>query len=392
MSGFVVTTAVKKMLAMTARKKVIQGSTSSGKTFGIMPILYDKGLETPNIKITVTAETLSSLKDGAIDILHKFLQEEGRWQESSWNATDYIYKLYNGSRIQFKTFDSVGKAKAAGKRDILFINEANHVNYEVADALMIRSKEVWLDFNADVEFWAHTEVLQSEEAEFLKVTYLDNEAIPKETLSDLMEKKRRAEVEEAQGIKGYYWNWWQVYGLGEVGQRQELVFAPFEILKSRPERFTKFVYGLDFGYQHPTALLRVWHYEDEIFVEEVIYKTLVSDIVGKIEGLNVEKNIEIIADHARADIIAELRTRGFYVVNADKSVEKGLDIVRKTKVFVHEGALNVIAENKNYKYKKVNGVLSDTIDKKNDDAMDALRYANAYIYKEFTNYTPLLTY
>jgi len=38
---FVVTTAIKKLLAMKARKRIIQGGTWAGKTYGIIPILID---------------------------------------------------------------------------------------------------------------------------------------------------------------------------------------------------------------------------------------------------------------------------------------------------------------------------------------------------------------
>ena len=197
---FEVTTAVRKMLEMTARKKVIQGSTSSGKTYGIIPILYDKGLYLPRQKITVVAETLPAVKEGSLDIFQNFMQDEHRWKDSNWNASSLTYTLHNKSRIQFKSFDSVGKAKASGKRDILFINEANHISYNIADALMIRSKETWLDFNADSEFWAHTEVLREPNSEFLKLTFEDNEAIPQETLEDLLIKRDKA-MREDQAAK-----------------------------------------------------------------------------------------------------------------------------------------------------------------------------------------------
>jgi len=196
---FEVTTAVRKMLEMTARKKVIQGSTSSGKTYGIIPILYDKGLYLPRQKITVVAETLPAVKEGSLDIFQNFMQDEHRWKDSNWNASSLTYTLHNKSRIQFKSFDSVGKAKASGKRDILFINEANHISYNIADALMIRSKETWLDFNADSEFWAHTEVLREPNSEFLKLTFEDNEAIPQETLEDLLIKRDKAMREDQAG-------------------------------------------------------------------------------------------------------------------------------------------------------------------------------------------------
>jgi phage terminase large subunit len=200
--SFTVTTALQKMMAMQGRKKVIQGATSSGKTYGIIPILYDKCIEKPRIKVTVVAETLPAVKEGCVDIFKNFMMDEGRWNDLQWNATELVYTSRNRSKIQFKSFDSVGKAKAAGKRDILFLNEANHIPYPIADALIIRSQEVWLDFNADSEFWAHTEILQQPHSEFLKLTYKDNEAMPSATYDDLMYKQSKALAEEAAGHIG----------------------------------------------------------------------------------------------------------------------------------------------------------------------------------------------
>lgn len=380
------TTAVRKMLRMKGNKKVVQGSTSSGKTYGIIPIIADKCIANPRYKATVTAETLPALKDGAIDIFKNFMHDENRWSDHQWNATDLIYTFRNGSRIQFKSFDSVGKAKAAGKRQLLFINEANHVPYGIADALIIRSDEIWMDFNADMEFWAHTEILPQPDASFLKLTYKDNECIPPSVYSELMTRKAKAEAEDKTGNRGYWWNWWQVYGLGEIGSLQEAVYPRWEVLHKKPERFTQFVYGLDFGYQHPTALVKVWFWEDELFIEEVLYMSGLTSgqLVEQMNKRGVDKTVEILADHARPEMIADLQDAGFYVLPADKAVEKGINFINEQKVFVHRDAVNVQTENRKYKRKVVNGAITEAIDKKHDDAMDAIRYAGTYIKDNYS--------
>jgi phage terminase large subunit len=379
--AFEVTTALRKMLALKQPIKIIQGSTSSGKTFGIVPILYDKALETPRIKIAIVAETLTSVKEGAMDIFINFLIDEGRWNDSCWNASNLTYKLHNGSKIQFKSFDTFGKAKAGGKRHVLFLNEANHIDYEIADALMIRSDEIWMDFNADMEFWAHTEILPQKEVDFLKLTYLDNEAIPQRIFKDLMLRKAKAEKEEKSGNKGYWWNWWQVYGLGEIGQLQESIFEVWEQVDKKPERFQQYCYGLDFGFVHPTALCRVWYFEDEIFVEEIIYREGLTSgqLVSLMQSKGIENSIEIIADYARPEMIQDIRNAGYYVLNANKNVKSGLDKLKQKKVFVHSDSSNIIRENKKYRYRKINGVQTEEPLKQFDDAMDAIRYANLWV-------------
>ena len=50
---FVVTTAIKKLLKLKKRKKIVQGGTSAGKTFGILPILIDRAIRTSNVEISV---------------------------------------------------------------------------------------------------------------------------------------------------------------------------------------------------------------------------------------------------------------------------------------------------------------------------------------------------
>ncbi len=124
---------------MKARKKVVQGGTWAGKTYGIIPILVDYAARHRNKVVTVTAETVPALKGGAIKDFKNVMRDTGRWFEERWNATDLHYTFATGTKIEFKSFDSVGKAQAAGKRDVLFINEAPYIAYEIADALIGRT-------------------------------------------------------------------------------------------------------------------------------------------------------------------------------------------------------------------------------------------------------------
>ena len=110
-SKFIKTTAIKRLLGMKARKKVVQGGTSSGKTYGIIPVLIDRAAKKERLKITVVAETLPAVREGALDIFKSVMVDTFRWHESRWNASSLTYTFANGSRIQFKSFDTVGKAK-----------------------------------------------------------------------------------------------------------------------------------------------------------------------------------------------------------------------------------------------------------------------------------------
>jgi len=379
--SFQVTTSLKKMLAMKARKKVVQGATSSGKTYGIIPIIYDKCIANPRIKATVVAETLPAVKEGAVDIFKNFMMDEGRWNDNQWNATELCYTAQNGSKLQFKSFDSVGKAKSSGKRDILFLNEGNHIPYPIADALMIRSREIWVDFNADSEFWAHTEVLTQENSEFLKLTYKDNEAIPIETLEDLMNRKKRAEAEEARGEKGYWWNWWQVYGMGEIGNLQGAVFNGWHIVDDIPKHARLIGYGLDYGYTNdPAALIAIYYADNQFYFDELIYQTglLNKGISDHMIRLGVTRYDTITADSAEQKSNEDLRVLGWRVLDAKKgadSIRFGIGIMQELEINITKSSTNLIDEFRRYTWSvdRDGGSTNKPIDKYNH-GIDAIRY------------------
>lgn len=366
---------------MKARKKVIQGATSSGKTYGIVPIIYDKCLATPRTKATIVAETLPAVKEGPVDIFKNFMQDEGRWNDDQWNATELIYTSQNGSKLQFKSFDSVGKAKAAGKRDILFLNEANHIPYLIADALMIRSREIWMDFNADSEFWAHTEVLTQDNSEFLKLTYKDNEAIPPETLEDLLNRKRKAEDEDKRGQRGYWWNWWQVYGLGETGHLQGAVFNNYSIVKDVPDHARLVGYGLDYGYSNDPAALTAIHYADgKYYLDELIYQTglLNKALSDRMKALEVDPYTIITGDSAELKSNAELRSYGWQLRDAKKgpdSIRYGVQKMQELDLCITERSQNIINEFRRYIWEvdRDGNYTGKPIDKHNH-AIDGIRY------------------
>ena len=377
---FEVTSSVRKMYALKGKNKVIQGATSSGKTYGIIPILYDRALATPNTLITIVAETIPSLKDGCVKIFKDFMMDEGRWNEARWLGNPMQYTLSNRSKIQFKSFDSEGKAKSSGKREILFINEANHVPFPIADALMIRTtEEVWLDFNADSEFWGHTEVLTEPDSDFLKLTYLDNEAIPEGTLAKLLQRKAKAEAEDEAGQRGYWWNWWQVYGLGEIGSLQGVVFNNWKTVKEIPKTAKLLGYGLDFGYTNdPTTCVEVWKNDNRYYYNEILYSTSLTNpdiahILKPIVGRS-----RIYGDSAEPKSIKELKNLGLNIIGAEKgrdSILYGINKMQQEEFFVTESSLNLKKELRKYVWKKdkEGKTMNVPIDNHNH-LIDAIRY------------------
>jgi phage terminase large subunit len=369
------TTAINKMMAMTKRKRVIQGGTSSGKTYGIIPILIDYATKNSRQRITIVAESIPAVKDGAVKIFKDIMFETNRWIESHWIGNPMEYTFANGTIIQFKSFDSVGKAKASGKRDVLFLNEANHISFEIADALMIRSKQTWIDFNPDNEFWAHTEVMPEHNAEFLLLTYKDNEAIPPETLEDLQIKIEKAKTSD------YWKNWCRVYVDGEIGSLQGTVFENWQQCDTIPNDAEFIAYGMDFGFTNdPSTLIAVYRFNGELYLNELIYQTKLtnSDIIAKLQELGVQRTQMIVADSAEPKSIEDLRRASFRIEGAKKgadSIRNSIDTLQAFKLNVTKSSINLIKELRNYKWVTDNDGkhTSQPIDNYNH-AIDAVRY------------------
>ena len=369
---------------MTARKKVIQGSTSAGKTYGWIPIEIDYSVKNPRKLTTFVAESIPAVKAGCVKIFKDVMFETGRWNDKNWLGNPMQYTFSNGSVIEFKSFDTVGKAKAAGKRDRLFLNEANHIPFPIADALMIRSKHTALDYNPDNQFWAHTEVLREPNSEFLLLTYLDNEGCPKETIEDLEIKMDKAfynrfgDWNDKANIKSNYWaNWCRVYVRGEVGTLDGVIFNNWQQIDNLPPDARLLGYGLDFGYSNdPTAITEVYLWNGKRIVNEICYnKGLSNSEIAKF----INTKLPVYCDSAEPKSIAELKRYGKNAIPVTKgsdSINFGVQVMQQQDYLITSSSLNLIAELRKYAWdvdKRTGQTLNKPIDMYNH-AIDSLRY------------------
>lgn len=356
--------------------KVIQGGMSAGKTFAIITLLVGYCESYPDSLVTVLGLSYPHLSTGAIRDFQKIMKETDRWDDSAWSSTAHIYKFANGSTLEFI---SVDKMSARGpRRDVLFVNEANGITYEVFDQLASRTRDfVIIDYNPSSKFWAHEELVEgrSEDTSFLVVTYLDNEA-----LSD----RERANIESRKPKKGEApSNWWTVYGLGQIGSLEGNVYSGWEQIT--PERIRSkgrlVRYGLDFGFSNDeSALVAVYEMQDgKTGLIQLLYEKnlLGSQYPTVLERLRVDPTVTIIADAARPEIIAEIKSAGYRCIGADKnagSVLRGIDRVAQKQI-VYAGE-DLKREYLSYAWRtKRSGETMDEPQDGNDHLMDAIRYA-----------------
>ena len=169
------TTAIQKIQKLSKRIRIVQGGTSASKTFGIIALLIDHSIKNPNTETSIISESIPHLRRGAIRDFKKIMELTKRWNPQSFNRSLLTYRFANGSSIEFFSADAEGKLRGA-RRDICYINEANNISFESYFQLAVRTRgHIYLDFNPTSKFWVHEELKQDDQAEWLILTYKDNE-------------------------------------------------------------------------------------------------------------------------------------------------------------------------------------------------------------------------
>ena len=351
------------------RITVMQGGTRSSKTYNILIYLIHKALLN-KLRIDVVRQTMPSLKKTVLRDFREIMSKHfGLWDERNWRETDKIYKFPSGSEIQFFNLDDDQKVRGA-KRDILFINEANEVRLSIFKQLLFRTtKKIILDYNPSDEFhWIYDEVIPRDDCDFYRTTYLDNPFLSKE-LIDEIERLRDADP-----------NYWRIYGLGERGISGTTIYSNWSLADTNEHEGVTY-YGLDFGFNHPTALVKIIICDGYVYCEELIYESHLTtpQLIEIMKEFGISKTDDIYADSSRPETIEEIAGAGFNVhptLKGDGSVKAGIDHVKRQKIIINKNSTNLLKEIKSYKWKvdKDERVLDQPV-KINDDAMDALRYA-----------------
>ena len=347
---------------------VNQGGTSSSKTFSTLQLLVGICLKYEK-QIDIVGLSVPHLKTGVLNDMPFVCQQYGVDFSSCYKESDRIFKAGAG-KINFLAFDKLGKAHG-GRRDILYMNEANHLNWNIVEQLMVRTRNnVFIDFNPTNEFWVHSKLMvdEPEKTKLIKSTYKDNQFL-EQTIIDMIESKKGDN------------NFWRVYGLGELGIAEGLVFDNFEELDFDKNSFGRYYNGIDWGFSNdPFACVRVAVENDCLYVCDEIYgkKLLNKDSAPMVSNLIGDEYVY--CDCAEPKSIAEYRSLGVNALEAKKgagSIESGVKHLQSyKKIYIHPTCYNTLSEFRNYEWKRdKNGdCLPMPVDAFNH-AIDAIRYA-----------------
>jgi len=359
------TTATEKILELRKRIRGISGGTSASKTISILMWLITYAEQNENELLSVVSESFPHLKRGAMRDFLNIMQEHGRYKEISWNRTDCIYTFPTGSKIEFFSVDQPGKVRGP-RRDVLFINEANNVSYEIYTQLEVRTRKIiWLDWNPINEFWWYSDVMPTQEHDFITLTYKDNQALDPQIVQA---------IESRMGNKA----WWQVYGLGQLGEVESRIYKDWQLIDDIPHEARLERRGMDFGYSNdPTAIVDIYYYNGGYILDEKLYQKGLTNkqIADVINNLSTTLTI---ADSAEPKSIDEIKSYGVSIIPCVKgrdSVKQGIQYVQTQRISVTKRSTNLIKEYRNYLWEtdKDGKIINEPIGIFNH-CMDAIRY------------------
>lgn len=359
-----------------SNKRIVinEGSSRSSKTYSTMQVLIQLALQETGQVFTIVRKTLPSLKATAMKDFFEVLNKYGIYDDDHHNKSTNTYSLH-GNEIEFISVDDYSKVKGR-KRKYLFMNEANEFLYNDFVQLSMRTTgTIFMDYNPshDENHWIEEKIKTRDDVEVFRSTYKDNPFLNKETINEI------------ERLKDTDPNLWRIYGLGLMGIASARIYQHFQLCDELPEAGETF-YGLDFGFNHPTALVEIREYDDAYYVDELIYASGMTnnDLIEKMRDLEVKRGKYLFCDSAEPNRIEEIKRAGFNAHLSDKDVRKGIDTIKSKKIYITKRSVNLQKEYRGYSWKTTaDGAILDEPVRINDDALCAMRYGvHTYLTKK----------
>lgn len=301
--------------------------------------------------MTVVAESVPHLKLGAVRDFKNIMMAQGYWDDNAWNASNFTYTFPNQNILEFISFDKFGKAHGP-RRDILFVNEANNLPYNIVDQLITRTKKViWMDWNPTNEFWFYTDIKDKrKDVDFITLTY-----------QDCLNALDQAIIDEIESHK-HNKSWWQVYGLGQLGEIEGLIYKGWKVVDEVPHEARLERRWLDFGFTNDeSAIGEVYYHNGAWLLNENLYRKGMSNkqLADYLNALD-KPQIMVVADSAEPKSIAEIASYGINIVGVQKKIQGkpqgdsktflkwSIQLVQDQQFSVTRHSYNILKEQRNY--------------------------------------------
>lgn len=358
----------------TRRINAIYGGAGSGKSVATAQEICLKLVTEDDIRILVTRKTLPSLRISAYILVREVLSDMRVPYELNKSEMTITHR---GNQIFFKSLDDPEKVKSA-EFNYIWVEEATEITRDDLLQLNLRLRrkntngenKIYLTFNPiDAYHPLITDIVQGNR---------DDVAIHHSTYKDNVRFLAPEYIHELEDLINQDDNFYIIYALGEPGILKNVIYTNYTVDPQLPRKEEDAFYGLDFGYNNPSALIKVTVWDRTIYVQELLYKSELTnaDLIRELRGIAISENAPIYADSAEPQRIQEIRRAGWNIHPADKSVTDGIDAVKRYRLHIHPDSTNLISEIRGYKYRedKDGRVLEEPV-KFRDHCMDAVRYA-----------------
>lgn len=348
---------------------ILQGGTRSSKSYSALQWLLVRALSEPNIVISIVRKSFPSMRVSIMRDWTGILKELGIWNDEEWSATEHVYKFDNGSMVEFMSIDSAEKRKGSS-RDYLFIDECNELSREDYFQLFIRTRiKTVIAYNPSfgTTNYIFNEIHTHPESSLYISTFLDNPFLEKSIVDEIVRLKE---------INPEYY---KIYGLGLPGNNVGTIFT-YELIEEIPEEAKFVAFGQDYGFSiDPTTLVAVYKWNENLYFEELLYKTgmVTSEIINELKSLEVDR-LPIWGDSAESRLIEEIYRAGFNIKPVRKgkdSIKMGIDIMHQHRLHILKSSTNIVREFNEYVWTvDKNGKFENIPVDYSNHAIDAIRY------------------
>lgn len=234
--------------------------------------------------------------------------------------------------------------------------------------------------DAPVDSFFRRERVESGDTLSINLSYRDNPWFE----ADGGGLRREMEWLRAHDLERYL----HVWEGGYYSRSEARVFSNWSVEEFDAPSDAVFRFGADWGYtKDPTVLVRCYvdgPEKKDLYIDNEVYAfnvetDMIRDHFMQIDGA---ERWPIYGDSSKPDTISYLRRHGFpKLVGAPKppgSVEAGIRFLQSHRMHIHPRCKNTINELQHYNFKvdKLTGLVTSTLEDKNNHVIDALRYAN----------------
>jgi phage terminase large subunit len=375
------------ILHNTSRYLVLYGGAGSGKSVSVAQKLVMRMVSEVGHKILVVRKVEATIRESARAELIGAIEEmglKGLFKYSTSESGSMTISCINGNKFVFKGLDNKEKLKSIKDITAVWLEEASDFTLDDFTQLDLRLrgkhiknyKQIILSFNPiSAKHWLKKRFFdeKDEDATVMHTTYLDNKFLDDNYIKILT------------SLKKTNFAYYQIYALGKWGVLKGLIYTDYTIVDELPKDADIHRYGVDFGFNHPTACteVKIIHKEgieqDELYLDEIVYESMLTNtqLMRKIKTVAPHLlDLKGYLDSAEPARIADFELAGFDVVGALKDVTAGIDKCQSMKIFVTKRSTHIIDELDLYCWKlDRNGNPLDEVLKENDDACDSFRYA-----------------